>query len=90
MVRPKAAASAASVMGGPASTMGGERGHGRNAAATTAAEAVRAIKIHTERLNVECVSAACAVVTFLAFMRALAFALDSGRLESVAVFSKSG
>jgi hypothetical protein len=83
IVGPKAAASAASaasVVGGPASTLlGGRRGHGRKTATAVAAEVVRAIRIHIERLNVECFGAVCALVGSLFLIRALA-AFDSDRL----------
>src|SRR6267378_1854090 len=73
-VGPKAAASAASVIGWPAPTLlAGERGHGRSTATATAAETTaRAIKIHTERLSVEKVGVGRALVRFFRFMRALA------------------
>src|SRR5580698_9918825 len=70
MVGPKAAASAVSAMGWPASTLlAGERGHGRNTATATAAKIeVRASKTHAERLSFERVGADCFLICFFLFI----------------------
>jgi len=74
MVGPKAVASAASVVGGPASALpGGERGHGRKTdTVTDAAMTSKAIKTHNHRLVAEGARAGPDVVRFFGFIETLA------------------
>jgi hypothetical protein len=74
MVGPKAAASPASVVGGPASALpGGERGHGRKTdTVIDAAMMSKAIKTHNHRRVVEWAGGGPDVVRFFRFIETLA------------------